>query len=72
MVKLLNNYSEREERLVVAWVLITSACWLFLQWSIAQVVARPPMIIDLLFPSMLAIAGVYILKFKIPKTTSSL
>lgn len=61
------KYSERETRLIVAWVLITGAIVLFMNWAIASMqYPRPPYIVDLLFPMIAAIAGIYILKWKIP------
>lgn len=61
------QYSERETRLIVAWVLITFSCALFIFWATEKIsYARPPYIIDLLLPAMMAIAGAYVLKRKIP------
>ena len=62
------KYTEREERLIVAWCLIFGSCLIIANWAIDYAsVIRPPYIIDLLFPAMLAITGVYILKKKIPE-----
>ena len=61
------KYSERETRLIVAWVTITTAIVLFATWSIQRMAyPRPPLIIDLLFPAVLAVVGVYMLRYKIP------
>lgn len=60
-------YSERETRLIVAWVLITFGIFSLVNWSInATGIPRPPYIIDLLLPAMAAITGVYMLRKKIP------
>lgn len=61
-------YSERETRLIVAWCLITFAIVSFVNWSISTIgIPRPPYVIDLLFPAILVITGVYILRRKIPE-----
>lgn len=61
-------YSERETRLIVAWCLITFAIVSLMNWSIATTgTPRPPYVIDLLLPAILAITGVYILRRKIPE-----
>jgi len=64
------KYTERETRLIVAWVLITCGTILMANWSISRMeYPRPAYIIDLLFPMIAAVTGVYILKRKIPDTT---
>jgi len=64
------KYTERETRLVVAWILITCGTILMANWSISRMeYPRPPYIIDLLFPMIAAVTGVYILKRKIPDAT---
>lgn len=61
------KYTERETRLIVAWILITCGVLLMADWSISRLeYPRPPYIIDLLFPMVAAAVGVYILKWKIP------
>lgn len=61
------KYSERETRLIVAWCLITFAVTMLMQWAILTTGSpRPPYIVDLLLPVILAMTGVYILRKKIP------
>lgn len=60
------QYTERETKLIVAWTMITAATILMAKWSVSRMTyPRPAMIIDLLFPMILAICGIYILKRKI-------
>lgn len=60
-------YSERETRLIVAWMLITFALLGLVNWSITTIgVPRPAYIVDLLLPALAAVAGVYMLRKKIP------
>ena len=62
------TYSERETRLVIAWMLITFGITQFINWAILTTGApRPPYVIDLLLPAMMLIAGVYVLRRKIPE-----
>lgn len=61
------TYSERETRLIVAWMVITFGIAYLIQWSVDRMgYTRPQLIIDLLFPMMLLATGAYILKKRIP------
>lgn len=61
------KYTERETRLVVAWCMIMSAVNWFVFWAIKVTGSeRPAYIVDLAFPMILAVAGAYILKRRLP------